>query len=241
MPYPRKLACHANQKLHAAISAVEQSCNATCSCRPPPCSCTSGNCTKAQLKAAATTTCLPLLENVSRVYEQHLTTLLEYANSEGELGMVTEHEGGFARGGGNSGAAVRLQALGVDVPPSALPAKDYLGKPRLFVLSERTMVDPATEDALDVTVILLAPAAQLPSSLSLNHRKLNDAGAGAAFDSITMARVAPDRGVYRARVPLATATEVGGADLEYKVQAQVGSKALVYPAAGTVVVTAIPE
>jgi hypothetical protein len=56
-----------------------------------------------------------------------------------------------------------------------------------------------------------------------------------------MARVAPDRGVYRARVPLATATELGGADLEYKVQAQVGSKALVYPAAGTVVVTAIPQ
>ena len=57
-------------------------------------------------------------------------------------------------------------------------------------------------------------AAQLPSSLSLSHRKLNDAGAGAAFDSISMARVAPDRGVYRARVPLATATELGGADLE---------------------------
>ena len=88
---------------------------------------------------------------------------------------------------------------------------------------------------------MLAPKTQMPSSLSLSHRKLNDAGAGAAFDSIAMARVAPDRGVYRARVPLATATEVGGADLEYKVQAQVGSKALVYPAAGTVVVTAIPE
>ena len=102
--------------------------------------------------------------------------------------MITEHEGGFARGGGNLGAAVRLQAMGVDVPPSALPAKDYLGKPRLFVLSERTMVDPATEDALDVTVILLAPAAQLPSSLSLSHRKLNDAGAGAAFDLVTMVR-----------------------------------------------------
>ena len=41
--------------------------------------------------------------------------------------------------------------------------------------------------------------------------------------------------------PLATATQVGGADLEYKVQARVGGKALVYPAAGTVVVTAIPE
>ena len=94
---------------------------------------------------------------------------------------------------------------------------------------------------MNVTVIVLAPKTQMPSSLSLNHRKLNDAGAGAAFDSITTARVAPDRGVYRARVPLATATELGGADLEYKVQAQVGSKALVYPAAGTVVVTAIPQ
>ena len=62
---------------------------------------------------------------------------------------------------------------------------DYLGKPRLFVLSERTMVDPATEAELNVTVILLAPAAQLPSSLSLSHRKLNDAGVGAAPPSGT--------------------------------------------------------
>ena len=49
-----------------------------------------------------------------------------------------------------------------------------------------------------------------------------------------------DRGVYRVRVPLAPATELGGADLEYTVQARVGSEALLYPAAGTVVVTAIP-
>ena len=39
LSYHRSIALHqhANQKLHAAISAVEQSCNATCSCRPPPC------------------------------------------------------------------------------------------------------------------------------------------------------------------------------------------------------------
>ena len=80
---------------------------------------------KAQQKDAATKTCLPLLANLSRVYEQHLTTLLSFANSQGELGMLDEHESGFAKGGGNFGAATKLAAMGVAIPPSALPTKEY--------------------------------------------------------------------------------------------------------------------
>ena len=102
LSYHRSIALHqhANQKLHAAISAVEQSCNATCSCRPPPCSCTSGNCTKAELKAAATTTCLPLLENVSRVYEQHLTTLLAGVRQERSRSYHRQNRGSRAQAWG---------------------------------------------------------------------------------------------------------------------------------------------
>lgn len=49
---------------------------------------------RAQQKEAATEICLPLLANLSRVYEAHLTTLLSFANSQGELGMLDEHESG---------------------------------------------------------------------------------------------------------------------------------------------------
>ena len=61
-------------------------------------------------------------------------------------------------------------------------------------------------------MIVLAPAAQLPSSLSLSHRKLNDAGAGAAFDSIAMARVAPDRGGIVPSTPSTRAAPIFQAD-----------------------------
>jgi hypothetical protein len=196
---------------------------------------------KAQQKDVATKTCLPLLANLSRVYEQHLTTLLSFANSQGELGMLDEHESGFAKDGGNFGLAAKLTGMGVTIPPSALPTKDYIGEPRMFVISERTMVDPASEKGMNVSVIVLAKASQLPSSLSLSYRKL---GAAAAFESVTLPRVAPDRGWYTGQVPLTATVEVlGSGDFEYKVQAKLtgGGEALAYPTAGTVVVTAIPQ
>ena len=188
---------------------------------------------KAQQKDAATKSCLPLLANVSRVYEQHLTTLLSFANSQGELGMLDEHESGFAKDGGNFGAAAKLIAMGVAVPPSALPGKEYLGEPRMFVISERTMVDPASETDMNVSVIVLAKEAQLPKSLSLTYRKLGMK----TFDSISLARVAQGRGWYTGAVPLIVTTGLGEGDFEYKVQASlVAGTQILYPASGTVVV-----
>jgi hypothetical protein len=68
---------------------------------------------------------------------------------------------GFAKGGGNYGAATKLAAMGVAIPAAALPTRSYLGEPRIFVLSERTMVDPASEAELNVSVIVLAKQAQV--------------------------------------------------------------------------------
>lgn len=155
-------------------------------------------------------------------------------------GMLDEHESGFAKDGGNFGLAAKLTAMGVTIPPSALPTKDYIGEPRMFVISERTMVDPASEKEMNVSVIVLAKASQLPSSLSLSYRKLG----ATAFESVTLPRVAPDRGWYTGQVPLTATVEVlGSGDFEYKVQAKLtgGGEALAYPTAGTVVVTAIPQ
>jgi hypothetical protein len=194
---------------------------------------------KAQQKHAATKICLPLLANLSRVYEQHLTTLLSFANSQGELGMLDEHESGFAKGGGNFDAASKLAAMGVEIPHSALPTKEYLGKPRMFVISERTMVDPSSEKELNVSVIVLAKEAQLPDAINIQHRKLG----ASTFEIISVPRVAPGRGWYSGNIPVTSIDDLlGSGDFEYKVQAKLASgKDLVYPAAGTIVATALPH
>jgi hypothetical protein len=82
---------------------------------------------------------------------------------------------------------------------------------------------------------------QLPSSLSLSFRKL---GVSGDFDSASMARVAPDRGWYSGKIPVdVTPPELlGSGDFEYKVLAKLtDGESLVYPAVGTVVVTAMPQ
>ena len=194
---------------------------------------------KAQQKNAATKICVPLLANMSRVYEQHLTTLLSFANSQGELGMLDEHESGFAKGGGNFGAREKLTLMGVDVPQSALPTKEYLGKARMFVISERTMVDPANEKEMNVSAIVLAKLAQLPNTIRLLHRKLGHGH----FETILLSRVANDRAWYSGKVPLADVDDViGSGDFEYKLHATLTSgNSLLYPAAGTIIVTAVPQ
>jgi hypothetical protein len=194
---------------------------------------------KSQQKDAGTKICLPLLSNLSRVYEQHLTKLLSFANSQGELGMLDEHESGFAKGGGNYGAVSKLTAMGVVIPQSALPTKEYLGEPRMFVISERTMVDSSSEKELNVSVVVLAKQSLLPSTISLRHRKLG----ASSFETIAMLRVAPDRGWYSGKISVAAVNELlGSGDFEYKVQAKlISGKDFVYPAVGTIVVTAMPH
>jgi hypothetical protein len=194
---------------------------------------------KSQQKDAGTKICLPLLSNLSRVYEQHLTKLLSFANSQGELGMLDEHESGFAKGGGNYGAVSKLTAMGVVIPQSALPTKEYLGEPRMFVISERTMVDPSSEKELNVSVVVLAKQSLLPSTISLRHRKLG----ASSFETIAMLRVAPDRGWYSGKISVTAVNELlGSGDFEYKVQAKlISGKDFVYPAVGTIVVTAMPH
>eukprot|EP01052_Picozoa_sp_SAG31_P028352 SAG31_NODE_2729_length_5177_cov_2.657542_2_plen_210_part_00 len=197
---------------------------------------------KSQQKAAAEATALPLFANLSRAYEQHMSTLLSYTNSQGELGMITEHEGGFAAGGGNFHLASQLESFGVKIPPTAMPTTEYIGNPRIFVLTERTMVDPKVETSLEITVIVLASQETLPSRISLLHRHLNGGAAG-SFASVSLLRAGTDRGVYTGRLPVAANTpeELGSGDFEYKVEAHAGGIILQYPAAGTVIVTAIPH
>ena len=102
------------------------------------------------------------------------------------------------------------------------------------------MVDPASETELNVSVIVLAREASLPSSLTLSYRKLG----AAEFESTPLPRVAQGRGWYTGKVPLTQTNLLGSGDFEYRVQATMAAargQTLVYPAAGTVVVTAIPQ
>ena len=130
-------------------------------------------------RTAAKTTGLGALSNFSRSYERMMTSLLRFASTPGELGMVAQHENMNWQGLMNHnyhgpGLLDRLRNLtgAAAIPTDALPSSDYLGQPRMFVLTLRTMVDPAVEDSLPVIVIVLAQRAALPDSVTLLHRSL---------------------------------------------------------------------
>ena len=121
-------------------------------------------------------------------------------------------------------------ALGSDLPADALPSRDYLGEPRMFVPVVRTSL--AAGEPLPLTVIILGPQ---PSKGFLCWRKLGEHGS--AFTEIPLSHVA--RGVWSVTLP----PEATSADFEYFVQVAIGKNQLLhFPATApemnqTVVVT----
>ena len=120
--------------------------------------------------------------------------------------------------------------LGSDLPVDALPSKDYLGQPRIFVPVVRTSL--VAGEPLPLTVIILGTQ---PSKGVLSWRKLGEQGS--AFTDIPLSHLA--RGVWTVTLPPAATRD----DFEYFVQVSTGTNQLLhFPATApemnqTVVVT----
>jgi hypothetical protein len=104
--------------------------------------------------------------------------------------------------------------LGEELPPDAMPSKQYAGPSRLFVPEVRTNITAG--EPLRLTVIILGGT---PSTAELHWRPLG----GNQFAQTPLVHVA--RGVYAVELP----AEAVKADFEYFVQADVGGKSLVFP------------
>ncbi len=104
--------------------------------------------------------------------------------------------------------------LGEDLPADAMPSKQYLGEPRLFVREVRTGI--VSGDPFRLTVTILGGQ---PAEAAVYWRPL---GTG-DFSATPLKHVA--RGVYKATLP----AEAVRADFEYYVRATVGDKPFVFP------------
>ena len=105
--------------------------------------------------------------------------------------------------------------LGKELPPDAMPSKQYVGTPRLFLPEVRTCL--LAGETLTLKVILLGAQ---PQDAAVYWRPL---GTG-QFTMTPLVHVA--RGVYAATL----SDEAVKADFEYYVKATVGVKSLVFPA-----------
>jgi hypothetical protein len=104
--------------------------------------------------------------------------------------------------------------LGGDLPAEAMPSKQYIGEPRLFLREVRTSL--AVGEPLKLTVIILGGQ---PDNAILSWRRLGD-GKYAKMPLEHMAR-----GTYTATLP----AEAIHGDFEYSIQATVGGASLSFP------------
>lgn len=154
-------------------------------------------------------------ELVAQVGEVHLH-LLNAVATYGELGNVTNWQQHLLPRLLTQPGLELAKVLGEDLPPDAMPWKDYAGRPRMFVPTIRTSL--VADEPLVVKAVLLGVPAP---DVSLNWRPF---GRG-PFARVRLVPV--DRGVYAVRFPIpADVTE-----LEYYVQANgAGGPPLRFPA-----------
>ena len=189
-------------------------------------------------KATARGNGVASLANFSRAYEQMMESLLSFATTQGELGMVAMQENmNYQAALIHTGALNKLTNLTAQpLPKAALPSHDYTGAPRLFVLTVRTLLQQS-EPMLSIPIVALAPPRYaLPATTTVSWRKL---GTG-PWKNASVARAAVDRGWYSGSLPNP------GVDFEYFVELSLagtksagaktdtGNLALRYPVVGSV-------
>ncbi len=115
------------------------------------------------------------------------------------------------------------------ITPKMLPRTDYQGAPRLFLLTERTLVDSGSETKFSVVAIALAPLEQIPASATMRWRLL---GSGGQWTAATLARAGNWSGWFEGAIDLPAS------DFEYTVEVDLlVNHILVYPPAGSNSVT----
>jgi hypothetical protein len=109
------------------------------------------------------------------------------------------------------------EILGEPLPADAMPSDTYNGLPHLFVPTARASLTAGEDLRLKVIIV----SGQKPQDGVLCWRPL---GKG-AFEKLPLEHVA--RNVYAVRIP---AARIGSKDVEYYVQASVGTNTLRFPA-----------
>ena len=109
-------------------------------------------------KRANLTAALPKLEKLSRAWEKMTTSLQQTVMSAGTLGTLATNDANmYVRNFPFQPMAAAFEAVGLQLPSSALPTSRYLGPDRLFVRTVRTTV-LREEQTLSITATLLSQA-----------------------------------------------------------------------------------
>jgi hypothetical protein len=166
----------------------------------------------------AETAALPAYKELVRLYGEAYRLLLATVQTPGGLATVVnlENHAEFWPVALDKPAARLTAALGVALPPDAVPPVQYQGVPRIIVPTVRTLLAPGEVLRLKVIVLDNRPA----ESATVLWRPL---GAG-PFRAVPLRHVG--RAVYQVDLP------ASGADFEYRIEAKTaGGIQLKWPAA----------
>jgi hypothetical protein len=160
---------------------------------------------------------LPIRKELVTAFAQLHRHLLATVSNPGEMGNVCNWQQQTMPVLLTAPDAELAKLLGEALPADAMPSKEYVGPPRIFVRDVRTGI--VSGDTLKLTVVVLGIK---PETAEIRWRPL---GAG-SFASVPLTHVA--RGVYTVTLP----ADAVKADFEYYVQASVGPRMIQFPATG---------
>lgn len=143
-------------------------------------------------KRLATEAALPAYREIVTAYRGAFEHLLATVSTNGGLATVMFWEQSIFPAALGDTAQVLSQALGAQLPPDAMPDKQYRGGLRVIVPTIRTCA--AAGESLRLKAIVLSPDS--PRETALYHRPL---GAQNPFEKLPLEHVA--RGVYTVSIP----------------------------------------
>ncbi|HAH22572.1 MAG TPA: hypothetical protein DCL77_02200 [Prolixibacteraceae bacterium] len=159
---------------------------------------------------------LPLRLELKGRWEQTIELLLAKASTTGEMGMIANLEmHNYQHNQILTGQDKFLQDLGVNLPEKAFPGKEYLGKTRVIVPTDESILTKGMDFYLRVRI--LSPEKQVSGKLvwrSFGNGK---------FNSIELKRM--DRNVFEVTIPAAQIND----DFEYYIEVSAGGEVVKYP------------
>jgi hypothetical protein len=166
-------------------------------------------------KSLARQLALPIRKELVAAFAEVHRYLLATVSNPGELGNVANWQQQTLPVLLTAPGQELAKLLGQNLPADAVPSKQFLGKPRLFVPEVRTSLRAG--EPLNLTIGILGGS---PQNAVLHWRPL---GRG-EYSKVPLMHVA--RGVYSVTLP----TKDTQADFEYYVEATVGGQSLRFPA-----------
>jgi hypothetical protein len=158
---------------------------------------------------------LPIRKELVAAFAELHRYLLATVSNPGELGTVANWQQQTLPTLLTAPGQELAKLLGADLPADAIPSKEHVGKPRLFVPEVRTNL--LAGEPLNLRIIILGGP---PQRAALHWRPLGSA----EYSEVPLTHVA--RGVYTVTLP-ADSTK---ADFEYYVEAEVAGQPLRFPA-----------